>query len=109
MAVRSHLYLSEVMQKWFYFSYMETKNLSKAQHRKSIENELFHRADFCGYSGRGKKAGIFKIEGALLTAAVIKSMLQDWYLKRWKYKKRNISVEAYADFVISFVEAAIRP
>ncbi len=109
MAVRSHLYLSEVMQKWFYFSYMETKNLSKAQHRKSIENELFTEQIFADILEEGEKAGIFKIEGALLTAAVIKSMLQDWYLKRWKYKKRNISVEAYADFVISFVEAAIRP
>ena len=108
-AVRSHLFLSEVMQKWFYFSYMETKNLSKAQHKKSIENELFTEQIFADILEEGLKAGVFKISDTLLTAAVIKSMLQDWYLKRWKYKKRGIGVEAYADFVISFVESAIRP
>lgn len=109
MAVRSHLYLSEVMQKWFYFSYMETKNLSKAQHRKAIENELFTEQIFVDIMEDGKKAGIFAEKDSLLTAAVIKSMLQDWYLKRWKYRKRNIGVEEYADFVISFVESALRP
>lgn len=109
MAVRSHLYLSEVMQKWFYFSYMETKNLSKAQHKKSIENELFTEQIFADVIEEGKKAGIYEAKDSLLTAAVIKSMLQDWYLKRWKYRKRNIGVEDYAEFVISFVESALRP
>jgi hypothetical protein len=32
-------------------------------------------------------------------------MLQDWYLKRWKYAKRNISVDQYATFILEFVEA----
>ena len=31
-------------------------------------------------------------------------MLQDWYLKRWKYAKRNISVEQYTKYLISIVE-----
>jgi len=42
-----------------------------------------------------------------LTASVIKAMLQDWYLKRSKYRKRNISVDHYARFVLQFVEAFI--
>ena len=40
-----------------------------------------------------------------LTASIIKAMLQDWYLKRWKYAKRRVSVEKYARFVLAFVEA----
>ncbi|HQJ09149.1 MAG TPA: helix-turn-helix domain-containing protein, partial [Deltaproteobacteria bacterium] len=39
--IQVHLYLSEVMQPWFYFSYMETKNLPKEVHKKSIEAELY--------------------------------------------------------------------
>ena len=39
-----------------------------------------------------------------LTGAVIKAMLQDWYLKRWKYARRNVSVEKYAAFVMDLVE-----
>jgi len=38
--VQTHLYLSEVMQPWFYFSYMETKNLKRAEHKMAIESEL---------------------------------------------------------------------
>jgi len=36
---------------------------------------------------------------------MIKAILQDWYLKRWKYEMRNISVEQYASFLIDLVES----
>ena len=38
-----------------------------------------------------------------LVAALIKAVLQDWYLKRWKYERKGVSVEAYARFVVEFV------
>jgi hypothetical protein len=38
---------------------------------------------------------------------VIKAMLQDWYVKRWKYARRQISVDNYAEFVIGFIESAL--
>ncbi len=107
VAIKSHLYLSEEMQQWFYFSYMETKNLSKTEHKKAIEGELFTEQIFADIIEAGKSAGKFRISDPLLAAAAIKAMLQDWYLKRWKYTKRRISVEQYADFVISFVESAL--
>jgi TetR/AcrR family transcriptional regulator, cholesterol catabolism regulator len=31
-------------------------------------------------------------------------MLQDWYLKRSKYAKRNITVDHYAEFVLDFLK-----
>ena len=39
-AIRTHLYLSEVMQPWFYFSYMEAKNLDPDERRAAVESEL---------------------------------------------------------------------
>ena len=39
--IQAHLYLSEVMQPWFYFSYMETKNLSREEQKRAMEAELF--------------------------------------------------------------------
>lgn len=107
VAIKSHLYLSEEMQQWFYFSYMETKNLGKTEHKKAIEGELFTEQIFADIIEAGKAAGKFRISDPLLAAAAIKAMLQDWYLKRWKYTKRRISVEQYADFVVSFVESAL--
>ncbi len=107
-AIRAHLYLTEVMQKWFYFFYMETKNLDKSQQKKSIESELETEQVFIDILDAGCRKQQFSVENSVLTASVIKSMLQDWYLKRWKYARRQISVDDYAQFLIGFVESAIK-
>lgn len=104
-AIQAHLYLSEVMQPWFYFSYMETKNLRKEEHKKAIEAELFTEKVFSDIIEQGISEGIFENVDRDLTAALIKSMLQDWYLKRWKYRGRKITVEDYAGFLTNFVES----
>lgn len=102
-AVRAHLYLSEVLQGWFFFSYMETRFFQKEEHKKAIASELYTEQMFVDILEEGKRNGIFFHENSVLTASVLKAMLQDWYLKRWKYSRRNVSVDAYADFLISFV------
>jgi len=103
-AVRIHLYLSEAMQQWFYFSYMETKNISGPEQAKAIESELYTEKIFENILIEGEKSGVFLHRNHQLTASVIKAMLQDWYLKRWKYAKRNVSVEQYAKYLISIIE-----
>jgi len=103
-AIRIHLYLSEAMQPWFYFSYMETKNISGPEQAKAIESELYTEKIFEQILNEGEKSGVFIRRNSQLTASIIKAMLQDWYLKRWKYAKRNISVEQYAKYLISIIE-----
>ena len=103
-AIRTHLYLSELMQPWFYFSYMETKNLSKAEKEKAIESELYTENIFADILKIAQDKYFYAKRDYRLIAGVIKAMLQDWYLKRWKYAKRNVTVDQYADFVIEFVE-----
>ncbi|MDZ7833197.1 MAG: TetR/AcrR family transcriptional regulator [Desulfobacterales bacterium] len=107
MAIRTHLYLTEVMQPWFYFSFMETKNLDKAQQKRSIEGELATEQLFIDILEQGLREGVFSLENPVLTATVIKAMLQDWYVKRWKYSRRRVSVDAYADFVIFVIESIV--
>jgi TetR/AcrR family transcriptional regulator, cholesterol catabolism regulator len=102
--IQSHLFLSEVMQPWFYFAYMETKNLAKQEHKKAIEAELGTEKLLIDIMKEGQNKGVFKAVNMELTGAVIKAMLQDWYLKRWKYARRNVSVEKYATFVVDLVE-----
>ena len=53
----------------------------------------------------GEKIGVFKKNKHLLTASIIKAMQQEWYLKRWKYTKRKISVDQYADHLLEMVES----
>jgi len=107
--IRTHLYLTEVMQPWFYFAFMEAKNLDKAQQKKSIEGELASEQIFVEILSEGMAQGIFDMDQPVLTATVIKAMMQDWYVKRWKYNRRRISVDEYADFVIFVVESIVKP
>lgn len=104
-AVHTHLYLSEAYFQWFYFAYMETKNLSKEQQKKAIASELFTEKIFIDILEQGRREGIFDLNETALAAAAIKALLQDWYLKRWKYTRRKITVEDYARFVLEFIQA----
>jgi TetR/AcrR family transcriptional regulator, cholesterol catabolism regulator len=104
-AVQAHLYLSEVMQPWFYLSYMETKNFPKDEYRRAVEAELFTEKILIDIVQDGQERGAFKPVNAELLGATIKAMLQDWYLKRGKYAKRRTSVDRYAEFLLDFIES----
>ncbi len=103
-AIRTHLYLSEVMQPWFYFSYMEAKNLDPEERRAAVESELNTEQQFTAILETGCTQGLFCIEDCRMTASLIKAMLQDWYLKRAKYARRGIGVDHYARYLTAFLE-----
>jgi len=105
MAIRTHLYLSEVMQPWFYFSYMETKNLTGSERKKALLSELYTEKIFASILKQGQEKGVFVSRDHQIGAGAIKAMLQDWYLKRRKYARRKVTVDRYAGFVLEFVEA----
>ncbi len=106
-AITAHVYLSEAMQPWFYFSYMEAKNLDKSFQREAISGELATEKVFSDILRQGQNQGVFRKTDPDLTAGIIKAMLQDWYLKRWKYSSRKITVETYAGLVVEWVEAFV--
>jgi len=99
-AIEAHLYLSEAMRPWFYFAYMEAKHLAREAQRRAIEMELMTEGLLSEILTQGLEAGAFRTVDPHLTAAVLKAMLQDWYLKPWKYHQRGVSVDEYARFVI---------
>jgi AcrR family transcriptional regulator len=102
--IRTHLYLTESMHAWFFFSYMEAKNLTGPEREKAVRSELQTEAMFEQILRQGQKQGIFVGKDCRLTASVIKALVQDWYLKRWKYRQRNISVDRYADHILEMLE-----
>jgi len=108
-AVESHLYLSEIMPEWFIFFFMETRTMKKEEQKKAIASELFTEKIFIDILEEGNKQNIFSVDNPVLTASLIKPMLQDWYLKRWKYSRRKVSVDEYAGFVIRFIEKFVIP
>ena len=106
-AIKLHLFLSEAMQPWFYFAYMETKNMSRAKQEKAMASELASEKIFSDILFDGQQKNVFPEHDHVLTASLIKAVLQDWYLKRWKYRGRNVSVDDYAAFVTRFVKSVV--
>lgn len=105
--IRAHLYLSEIMQQWFTFFFMETKNLKQEDRKIPTESELYTEQVIADILDEGNQSGIYAIKDTLLTAAMIKALLQDWYLKRWKYARRKVSIDSYLAFILESIEAII--
>jgi AcrR family transcriptional regulator len=103
-AIRVHLYLTETLRAWFYFSYMEAKYLGPEERQMALESEQHTETLFRQIIEEGQRTGIFRATDAQLSASLLKAMLQDWYLKRGKYRARGIDVERYAYSVIEMME-----
>lgn len=104
-AIRIHIYLSEALQPWFYFSFMEAKNMSPAEKENTVAGELYTDQIFADILSEGQAAGHFAARDPQQSASGIKALLQDWYVKRWKHARRRTDVDAYADFIVDFVMA----
>lgn len=103
--IKTHLFMSEALLPWFLFTYMEGKNLKKSERKIAVEHELNSDGFITDLLRRGETEGVFRPRNHELTAAIIKSTLNDWYLKRWKYAKMKITVDDYAEHVIDFVDS----
>lgn len=104
-AIKAHLYLSELMRAWFYFSYMEAKSLPAPERRDAVAIELEIEEIFLGVINEGIAAGVYNQRHARLVSSMIKALLQDWYLKRRKYRDQDVSVDQYALFLLDVVES----
>ncbi|MGO9391411.1 TetR/AcrR family transcriptional regulator [Rhodoblastus sp.] len=105
--IRTHIYLTEAMHSWFIFSFMEVRAFDERARKFILESEMVAESLFFDALAEGKRKGVFKINDVQMTSALIKPMLQDWYIKRWKHRRRKITPDDYADFLTSFIEAAI--
>lgn len=111
IALRTHLYASEALHDWFYFAFMEAKNLPPADQKSAQSLEIASEQAFANILADGAAAGVFDCKQPQMIAAHIKALLQDWYVKRWKYRQRGISVEHYhqqiTDLALRFLTATI--
>lgn len=105
IAVRTHLYLSELMLAWFNFSFMEAKSLPPKEKKDAIAIELEIENIIFDIISQGIRAGVFKPVDARLLSSVTKAMMQDWYLKRRKYRNQGVNVTQYAEFVRDVLES----
>lgn len=108
-AVKSHIYLSEMMLAWFSFSFMEAKSLPKKEKQEAIAAEIEIENIICGIIEQGIEAGAFEPVNARLLSSATKALMQDWYLKRRKYRNQGVHVSQYATFVRDVLESCLLP
>ncbi|PWE54316.1 TetR family transcriptional regulator [Metarhizobium album] len=105
--IDTHIRLTEAMQRWFVFAFMEAKFFPVQARRFAVDSEAATEAVFATVLRRGVAEKRFAITDPDLTAALIKPLLQDWYVKRGKYRKRGTTIEAYIAAVSNLVDTAI--
>ncbi|WP_238123775.1 MULTISPECIES: TetR/AcrR family transcriptional regulator [unclassified Xanthobacter] len=107
--IETHVGLSEAMQPWFVFAYMEAKAFPAPARTAAVESELATERMFAAVLEAGAASGRLKVDDVEFTATLIKPLLQDWYVKRGKYRKRGVTAVTYAARVADFVLAALAP
>lgn len=100
--IRASIYLSEILQPWFYFVYMDSRVLQPAQRGMAKESELYVQALLA--------ATIEQIAtrppcSATLLSAHCLALFQDWYVKRWKYRAAKVSADDFADSTVRMVRS----
>ena len=97
----SEIYMMEIMSSWYYFCFMELKGLSKEQQSFALDNELRSEEILISIIRDGVSASQFICESPDLLASQVVAQLQQWHLKQWKFKLREVETEEYARFVFS--------
>lgn len=108
-AIRTHLFLSEMMPDWFSFSFMEARNLPPAERRKAVQAARAIEDIFFDILQEGMDSGAFRPADARLLASLAKALMQDWYLKRGKYRRQAVDVDTYARSVCGLLESYLQP
>lgn len=98
--LRGHIFISEMLHPWFYFVFMESRMLPSSQKNVARTAELQLQQEL---QLLVTEAGLAMPEQAALVAAHLQALVQDWYVKRWKYKAQRISVDVFADSISRIV------
>jgi hypothetical protein len=89
----------EKMSPWYYFCFMELKGLPREQQKQTLELELRFEGILIDAILEGVANGQFVCDQPKLLASQVTAQLQQWHLKQWKFKLRDIGKQEYAQFV----------
>jgi AcrR family transcriptional regulator len=95
--IRASIYVSETLQPWFYFVFMDSRVLQAEQRSTAKESEMYVQALFADVIAQlpARPPG-----SPDLMAAHIMAMFQDWYVKRWKYRAADVTPDRFADSAV---------
>ncbi len=98
--IRAQIYMTELFQPWYFFVYMEAKNLPSEQIKRAmeVENNVLHQMRVS--IDDGIETGIFRAIDSAVAASAILAMVQNWYLKDWHFRNSDMDATRYAKFVL---------
>lgn len=97
--VYGEIFAMEKLSPWYYFCFMELKGLPREQQQQTLELELRFEGILMDAIRAGVASGQFACDQPELLASQVTAQLQQWHLKRWKFKLRDIGRQEYAQFV----------
>jgi len=97
--IRGHIFITECLYPWFFFAFMETKHLSRSTKQLAKDNEALSENFLEKIIARGQEQGIYSTTDQFLSSMMVKSLLQNWYVKHNKYKQKKIDCETYIRFI----------
>jgi AcrR family transcriptional regulator len=107
--IEAHILLTEEMHSWFVFCFMEAKSFPEKERQMAIESSNFTEQVFADVISRAQAQNLLRSDISPFLPSLIKPLLQDWYVKRTKYRKMGVSAESYVQTVQDFVLAASLP
>ena len=84
MAVKGGVYYGEMFKPWYYFVFTELNSLSNENMKRARELQITYLERLASLLGNN-----FQL------ASDIAVIMQDWYLKKWKYQ--GVSVDKFAE------------
>ncbi len=94
------IYMTQILNPWYYFCFMESKGLDREQQQQAMDLELRFDGFLIEAFEAGVAAGIFVCEKPQLLAAQVTASLQQWHLKHWKMKLREVTLQEYAQHIL---------
>ena len=98
--IRNNIYMTTLLQPWFFFLYVETHSLEGPDQldSKEIELDTINRVEKILEQGICK--GEFNVNDTATVATIFFSMEQEWYMKPWKYRGRGVGVDQYVETLL---------
>ena len=100
--VRATIYLSEILQPWFYFVYMDSRVLNFEQRGMAKQSELSIQEMLARTIAEIKPAPAG--DPALIASHTV-ALFQDWYVKPWKYRAAKVHVDDFADSMLALLRS----
>ena len=94
------IFMMQLMSPWYYFCYMELKGLDKEQQQQALDLELRFDSLLIDAIEAGIENGQFQCEKPELLASSITAQLQQWHLKQWKFRMKEVGMEEYAAHIL---------